>query len=82
MRKPQLPPGTIPLGATHIYHNPEHDRVSTSPWRKCVEGQWYMHRETRWEKVSSSKVHMFVEIAALLKQEKEWTGEGEPRLAH
>lgn len=58
-----IPAGTIPLGATHFFHNPQRpNKVSTDPWRKTEDGQWSMYMDGEWQRISGSKAHMFVPL--------------------
>lgn len=77
-RAPELPAGTVPAGASHFYHNPEHPKPSTFAWRKRAEGKWYMFKADEWHPISGQNAHLFVPISQVL--QAEWDGTGEPSI--
>lgn len=75
--KPELPPGTIPEGATHFFFNPNVPGPTNNPWRRFVGDSWQMFGGDVWRVISSTKAHMFVAISDVLKADA-WSGDGLP----
>lgn len=63
MKRPTLPPGIIPLGATHFYFDPARVKPATNPWRRLdSDGTWHMLVGAKWNRIAASRRHMFVAV--------------------
>lgn len=80
MTKPQLPPGVIPIGATHFHHNPVIEKPTSNPWRKKCGDGWLAFYDGEWRGCNGSKANLFVAIEDVLGKAGggEWDGEGVP----
>lgn len=67
MKRPTLPKGTIPSGATHFYFDPKRTEDASNPWRRLDSGTtWYMFRGDEWIRISGSRSYNFIAIAGTL----------------
>jgi hypothetical protein len=63
MSRPILPPGIIPLGATHFYFDAARIKPATNPWRRLdSDGTWHMLVGAQWNRIAASRRHMFVAV--------------------